>query len=36
MFWENRGVDVYNASLEDYVPALKDALAELQGTPAGP
>jgi hypothetical protein len=35
-FWQKRGVEVYNASLEDYVPALKDALAELQGVSAGP
>jgi hypothetical protein len=35
-FWEMRGVDVYDVPLEEYVPALEVALAELQRAPAGP
>ena len=35
-FWTRRGVDVYDQTLEDYVPALKKALAELQGVSPGP
>jgi hypothetical protein len=34
-FWEMRGVDVYDVPLEEYVPALEAALAELQDVAAG-
>jgi len=35
-FWELRGVDVYDVPLEEYVPALEAALAELERVPTGP
>ncbi len=35
-FWGLRGVDVHDVPLEEYVPALEAALAELQRMPAGP
>jgi hypothetical protein len=35
-FWGLRGVDVHDVPLEEYVPALEAALAELQQMPAGP
>ncbi len=35
-FWGLRGVDVYDVPLEEYVPALEAALAELPRLPAGP
>jgi hypothetical protein len=34
-FWRQRGVDVYDVPLEEYVPALEAALAELPRGPAG-
>lgn len=35
-FWGLRGVDVYDVPLEEYVPALEVALAELERVPARP
>jgi hypothetical protein len=35
-FWGLRGVDVYDVPLEEYVPALEAALAQLERVPAGP
>jgi hypothetical protein len=35
-FWQQRRVDVYDVPLEDYVPALEAALAELKRVPAEP
>jgi hypothetical protein len=33
-FWERRGVEIYDVSLEEYIPELKDAVAELLDRPA--
>ena len=35
-FWALRDVDVYDVPLDEYVPALEAALAELEQTPTGP